>query len=180
MIRAPLKQKGHILMDACTVHGTLHRAPWAKSHGDKAQYRRARKLKWGDIWYPHPKNKLQPVRYIKPKAVKVIKQSRRSTNSLLTESSSRVITSTSKEQPQIAAAAKRFSERRSLTEASAEKRILASPREQHNKHDEHARDSGSCASSSALSSNREEQHTSVDPAGKSDRSSSCDSELNAR
>ena len=49
ILPAPLKRKGHILLDVCTPSGTYERWMVRKGLG-KQVFRDARKAKWGDLW----------------------------------------------------------------------------------------------------------------------------------
>ncbi|KIW00952.1 uncharacterized protein PV09_07478 [Verruconis gallopava] len=49
IVPAPLKRKGHILLDVCTPSGTYERWMVRRALGKQA-FRDARKAKWGDLW----------------------------------------------------------------------------------------------------------------------------------
>lgn len=49
LIRAPIKRKGHVIMDWCSPNGLLERGIVPKSLGKEA-YKAARKAQWGDLW----------------------------------------------------------------------------------------------------------------------------------
>ncbi|KAJ1964988.1 37S ribosomal protein S22 [Dipsacomyces acuminosporus] len=51
VILPPIKRKGHVLIDVCTVEGKVERWTFTKSHSKQA-YRDARKANWGDL-FPH-------------------------------------------------------------------------------------------------------------------------------
>jgi len=51
IIRPNIKKQKHILTDLCTPEGTFERRIVAKSHGIEGGYRKAKKVKWGDLWY---------------------------------------------------------------------------------------------------------------------------------
>ncbi|KAI9504420.1 37S ribosomal protein S22 [Coemansia spiralis] len=51
IILPPIKRKGHVIADVCTVDGKVERWTFTKSH-DKQAYRDARKSSWGDL-FPH-------------------------------------------------------------------------------------------------------------------------------
>jgi hypothetical protein len=54
IIRPPMIRKGHVVMDVCNAAGTFERKVISKNFNeDEMQYKRARKLAWGDLW-PFP------------------------------------------------------------------------------------------------------------------------------
>ncbi|KAJ1760678.1 37S ribosomal protein S22 [Coemansia sp. RSA 520] len=58
IIMQPIKRKGHVVTDVCTVDGKIERWTFTKTH-DKQAYRDARKASWGDL-FPHlPKTSIE-------------------------------------------------------------------------------------------------------------------------
>lgn len=57
IILPPLKNRGHIIFDACTPAGKLERWTVPKSFGKRA-YADARKARWGDLWALGAKTKI--------------------------------------------------------------------------------------------------------------------------
>ncbi|KAJ2665839.1 37S ribosomal protein S22 [Coemansia sp. RSA 1199] len=58
IIMQPIKRKGHVVTDVCTVDGKIERWTFTKTH-DKQAYRDARKASWGDL-FPHlPKSSIE-------------------------------------------------------------------------------------------------------------------------
>ncbi|KAJ1739288.1 37S ribosomal protein S22 [Coemansia sp. RSA 1821] len=55
IIMPPIKRKGHVVADMCTVEGKLERWTFTKTH-DKQAYRDARKASWGDLFPHEPKS----------------------------------------------------------------------------------------------------------------------------
>ncbi|OCT51922.1 37S ribosomal protein Rsm22 [Cladophialophora carrionii] len=49
LVYAPMKRRGHVILDVCTPHGTIERWTVPRSFGRQA-YRDARKSRWGDLW----------------------------------------------------------------------------------------------------------------------------------
>ncbi|KAJ9607674.1 37S ribosomal protein S22 [Cladophialophora chaetospira] len=49
LVYAPMKRRGHVIMDVCTSRGTIERWTVPRSFGHQA-YRDARKSRWGDLW----------------------------------------------------------------------------------------------------------------------------------
>lgn len=50
VIRPAIKRSGHAIMDLCTPEGEFKRLIVSRSDGQKAGWRRAKKIKWGDQW----------------------------------------------------------------------------------------------------------------------------------
>ncbi|KAJ2599460.1 37S ribosomal protein S22 [Coemansia sp. RSA 1721] len=65
IILPPIKRKGHVTADVCTVNGHIERWVFTKSH-DKQAYRDARKASWGDLFPHKPKSTAQRP-YFNPK-----------------------------------------------------------------------------------------------------------------
>ncbi|KAJ2847168.1 cell wall biogenesis and architecture protein, partial [Coemansia brasiliensis] len=55
IVMPPIKRKGHVVADVCTVEGKLERWTFTKTH-DKQAYRDARKAFWGDLFPHEPKS----------------------------------------------------------------------------------------------------------------------------
>jgi len=51
VIRPVILKDKHIIMDLCTPRAEIERRIIAKSHGIEGGYRKAKKTKWGDLWY---------------------------------------------------------------------------------------------------------------------------------
>ncbi|KAJ1643209.1 37S ribosomal protein S22 [Coemansia erecta] len=66
IILPPIKRKGHVTADVCTVDGRIERWVFTKSHNKQA-YRDARKASWGDLFPHKPKSATQRP-YFNPKA----------------------------------------------------------------------------------------------------------------
>ncbi|KAL8811152.1 MAG: hypothetical protein Q9223_007594 [Gallowayella weberi] len=49
VILAPIKRRGHVILDTCTLAGKIERWTVPKSYGKQA-YADARKARWGDLW----------------------------------------------------------------------------------------------------------------------------------
>jgi ribosomal protein RSM22 (predicted rRNA methylase) len=49
LVYAPMKRRGHVILDVCTPRGTIERWTVPRSFGRQA-YRDARKSRWGDLW----------------------------------------------------------------------------------------------------------------------------------
>jgi ribosomal protein RSM22 (predicted rRNA methylase) len=71
IVSAPLKKKGHIIMDMCTPAGKMERWIVPRSFGKRA-YRDARKSSWGDLWALGAKTRLhrEVIRQKTPRAQK--------------------------------------------------------------------------------------------------------------
>ncbi|KAJ2827152.1 37S ribosomal protein S22 [Coemansia erecta] len=55
IIMPPIKRKGHVVTDVCTVDGKIERWTYTKIHS-KQGYRDARKASWGDLFPHQPKS----------------------------------------------------------------------------------------------------------------------------
>ncbi|KAJ2719094.1 37S ribosomal protein S22 [Coemansia sp. Benny D115] len=64
IILPPIKRKGHVYMDVCTVEGNLERFVYTKAHSKQA-YRDARKAHWGDL-FPHTPKSTVARNYLVP------------------------------------------------------------------------------------------------------------------
>ena len=50
VLRWPMRRKGHVILDLCNAEGRIERRVVARSHGHEGGYRRARQVKWGDVF----------------------------------------------------------------------------------------------------------------------------------
>lgn len=51
LIRPVMKKHQHTIIDLCNIKGEIERRIIAKSHGIEGGYKKARKMRWGDLWY---------------------------------------------------------------------------------------------------------------------------------
>lgn len=51
VIRPVIRKHKHSIMDLCNTEGEMERRIIAKSHGLEGGYNKAKKLRWGDLWY---------------------------------------------------------------------------------------------------------------------------------
>jgi len=51
VVRPVILKHKHSIIDLCTPEGLIERRIIAKSHGLEGGHKKARKAKWGDLWY---------------------------------------------------------------------------------------------------------------------------------
>lgn len=51
LIRPVMRKHKHTIIDLCSVEGKIERRIIAKSHGLEGGHKKARRAKWGDLWY---------------------------------------------------------------------------------------------------------------------------------